>query len=77
MKKLFLFLLLICGLAVGAGFYLDWFSFSSKTEGNQKNISVTMDQDKVKEDTDKLKDKAKELTGKIQKETKTAGSSVK
>ena len=68
MKKLamVLFVLLLC--MVGFGFYRGWFSLSSPSAGegsNKVNISLTVDPDKVKADTQMLKGKTIEPTAAV------------
>lgn len=64
MKKLFAFLIVVVICVVAVGFYRSWFTVtSSDTESNKVNVSLTVDPDKVKADTEAVKDKAMELTG--------------
>jgi hypothetical protein len=41
----------------GLGFYLGWLGLSTEKTDEKTNITVTMDQDKFKEDVEKVKEK--------------------
>ena len=74
----FLFVLLICVVAVG--FYRGWFTMSTRNldgGGNKVNVNLTVDQDKIKADADSVKAKASELTGNGTKETTDRGDQQK
>jgi hypothetical protein len=64
-----LFMLLLCVL--GVGFARGWFVVSKApdTESNKVNINLTVDPDKVKEDTEKVKD----LPNKLKEEAEKSG----
>ena len=56
--------LIVC--IVVAGFYRGWFTLSSRnsdSSSNKVDVSLTVDRDKIKEDTDAVKMKTSELTG--------------
>ena len=66
----FLFVLIICAVAVG--FYRGWFVLSTRdldSGDNKVNVNLTVDPDKMKEDARSVKDKASELTCNAVKET--------
>jgi hypothetical protein len=52
------------------GFYRGWIVLSNNKDAlnNKVDIKLTVDPDKVKEDTDKLKQKSSEFTNKNQKQ---------
>ena len=66
MNKLFAVLIVLAICAVGFGFYRGWFAFSmpaSPNGGNEVNVNLATDTDKMKEDAQTVKDKAAELSG--------------
>ncbi len=74
MKSAFWKLLLVLTLSViGIGFYRGWFTVSSRsleTPTKQVNVNLTVDQDKVNEDAQRVKKKTTELVGKVTEEAK-------
>ena len=61
MKGLFIVLvLLVVGIA-GFGFYRGWFSVATENADHKPTVSFSMDQDKFKEDEEKVKDKVHNL----------------
>jgi len=48
-------LVLLVACVVGLGFYLGWFLLSADSEGQKTNITITVDQDKIREDEEKAK----------------------
>ena len=60
------------------GFYRGWFTLSSRDgTDNKVNINLTLDPDKAKADTEKLKNKTKDLPGKVTEGAKGARDSVR
>ncbi|MEX2111607.1 MAG: hypothetical protein WD845_00390 [Pirellulales bacterium] len=74
MKSAFWKVLLALTLCVvGFGFYRGWFNASSyrrETPTQQVGVSLTLDQDKLKEDAQRVREKATELRGKATDEAK-------
>lgn len=70
MKKLCWSVIVLALCVIGLGFTRGWFVLSSHSRdtGSQKvDINLTVDQDKMKQDGEKVKDKTKELTGQDKK----------
>jgi hypothetical protein len=68
MRTLIIVVLLLLLCVVGFGFYRDWFSLSRTnhdTGSNKVNISLTVDPDKMKADTEMVKDKTIEPTAQV------------
>jgi hypothetical protein len=63
------FLLLAAGIA-GLGFYLGWFSVSTARTKDTVNVTVTMDQDKIREDKEKAKEKVQEIGNQVRERTR-------
>jgi len=60
--KGFLVLLVLLALGiVGFGFYRGWFSMATENTDHKPKVSFSMDQDKIKEDEEKVKDKVHDL----------------
>ena len=79
MRKLLIFLALVAVCVVAVGIYQGWFEFTTKSNPNSGKVDVglTIDENKIKEDTAKAKEKAKEATEKAKEridENKTAPS---
>jgi predicted negative regulator of RcsB-dependent stress response len=73
MKRLLIGLVLLMVVVLGLGFYLGWFRFSTESAGHKTNITITVDQDKIREDEDKAKEKVQEASQKV-KERIQAGT---
>lgn len=68
MKNLIVVVLVLLLCVVGFGFYRGWFSVSSPKTGvgtNQVNISLTVDPDKMKADTQMVKEKTLEPNAQV------------
>jgi len=52
MRRVLLLVLIVVGL-VGLGVSRGWFHFSSESHDTKENITVTVDQDKIRQDKDK------------------------
>ncbi|MEK6261663.1 MAG: hypothetical protein AABP62_23940 [Planctomycetota bacterium] len=66
MKKICWSLIVLAVGVVGLGFYRGWFVLSSHsrdTGSHKVDINLTVDQDKMTQDGEKVKDKTRELTG--------------
>jgi hypothetical protein len=78
MKKL---LILVVLLAVGIaafGYHQGWFTVEKETNSDGKTgVTVTVDKDKIHQDTEHAKDKAKELGGKVKDSASEIGQKVK
>jgi predicted negative regulator of RcsB-dependent stress response len=60
-------LVLILAVVIGLGFYLGWFQLSTNKNEQQKNITISVDEQKMKADEEKAKEKAKELSDEAKK----------
>jgi hypothetical protein len=58
--RLVLFLLIVAGIA-GLGYYRGWFNFSSDSNNNKPNITMSVDKDKIREDKDKTVEEVQSL----------------
>lgn len=68
MKTLMTVVFLLVLIVIGTGFYRGWFAVSSPDAVNGDNKSelrLTVDQGKIKADSDALKDKTRELSEKV------------
>ncbi len=64
------FLLLIVIVVLGVGYYLDWFKFSTASQGEKANISLEVDKHKFNEDREKATEKIKEFGSQAQEKAK-------
>ena len=65
MRRLLAVLVLLMVVAVGVGYYLGWFKFSKGGTDGNSNPGITVDQEKIKADTEKAKKKAQEFGQKV------------
>ncbi len=57
MRKLVFALLVLAALVIGLGFSLHWFSLALQDGGEQLNISLTIDKEKIQADVARAKEK--------------------
>jgi hypothetical protein len=69
MNRFLVALLLLVVGAIGLGFYLGWFRLSTNRTDQKTNITITIDQDKIREDEKKAKDKVQEAGQKVKTRT--------
>jgi hypothetical protein len=69
MNRFLVVLLLLVAGVVGLGFYLGWFRFSTGSEGQKTNITITVDQEKIREDEEKAKQKVQQVGQKVKERT--------
>lgn len=68
MKTVSYLLVLIVVVGVGWGFYRGWFNASSDNTEGTRNVTVSVDTDKMKADKDEVVDKVQDLRGKAEDE---------
>jgi len=72
---------LLCGVAligacvIGLGFYMGWFHIGSENKGSESKVTLTVDKDKIKEDSKTAVTKAENLEHQIKE--KVTGSTAK
>ena len=69
MRRFFVVLVLLVAGVVGLGFYLDWFRLSTDRTDQKTNITITVDQDKIRQDEEKAKEKVQEAGQKVKEST--------
>jgi predicted negative regulator of RcsB-dependent stress response len=74
MKRLLIVFLLVVAGVVGLGFYLGWFQLSTISTDQKTNISITVDQNKMREDEEKAKEKVQDAGHKLKEQTGTEKS---
>lgn len=57
MKRLLIAVVLIAVVVAAVGLYLGWFRFSSGSDQNEANATLSVDKEKIQEDKDKVADK--------------------
>jgi hypothetical protein len=65
-------ILLVVGI-VGLGFYRGWFQVSTGSAGGKSNATITVDQDKIKADQEKLKKQAQDVAKNVGERTTGKG----
>jgi hypothetical protein len=70
MKRLLCIVVLLIAAVVALGYYLDWFKISTGGTEDKTNISITIDKNKVQQDTEKAKEKTKEKAEELQNKVK-------
>ena len=65
MSRFFSFIALLIVLAVCVGFYRGWFSVTTNKElfSEKRDVQLTVDPDKMKQDANAVEDKTKALFG--------------
>jgi len=74
MKRFLIVLLLLAAGVVGLGFYLGWFQLSTGSTGEKSNFTITVDQNKMREDEEKAKQKVQDAGKKLKEQTGTEKS---
>ena len=72
----FLCLLLLLAVGIGGvGLYRGWFQVSTQKTEDKSTVSISMDQNKIKEDEGKVKDRLQDLGHQVKDKTteKTSG----
>ena len=69
MNRFLVVLVLLVACVAGLGFYLGWFRLSADSEGQKTNITITVDQEKIREDEEKAKEKVQEVGQKVKERT--------
>jgi hypothetical protein len=73
MSRLMIVLVLLVAGVVGLGFYRGWFSVTSDSTDAKSNITLTMDQDKIQEDTKSATDSVQGLGQEAEDEVEAVG----
>jgi Na+/H+ antiporter NhaB len=70
MKALLAVLVVLVAIVIGVGFYQKWFQVSTdKGEDQKTHITVTVDQEKFKEDEKAAEKQVRALAGKVKEKT--------
>src|SRR5262249_42927910 len=79
MRTLFVILLVLVVGAVGLGFYRGWFSFSTSRdpETDRPQVQLSVDQEKMKGDTQKAKEKVGAAAGQAKEKVGAAAGRAK
>src|SRR6516225_4135558 len=56
MRNMIVLLVLVIVAVVALGLYLGWFQVSTESHGDKRNINITVDQEKIKQDKEKAKE---------------------
>ncbi len=68
MKRFLLVLLVLVAGVVGLGYYLGWFQFATEHTDQKSRITITIDEDKVRKDSEKAKEKVQEAGQKVKEQ---------
>jgi uncharacterized lipoprotein YehR (DUF1307 family) len=60
MKRILVLLLVLVVGVAALGYYRGWFEFSTEHTGQKSNVTFTIDEDKIRKDSEKAKEKVKE-----------------
>jgi len=60
MKRFLVVLLLLVVGVVALGYHRCWFQFSTEHTDQKSNITITIDEDKIRKDSEKAKEKVQE-----------------
>ena len=64
MKTLLIILVVLAAGVIGVGFYRGWFEVSSDKDDPNKNVKLSYDEEKFKDDTAKAQQKLQQSTSK-------------
>lgn len=62
-------LVLLVAAVVGLGFYLGWFRVSTGRENQKTNVTITVDEEKIRQDEQRAKEKVQEAGQKVKERT--------
>ena len=77
MKTLLVVVVLLAAGIVGFGFYRGWFRFSTDNTDHNVNATITVDQDKIQADKEKVEEKVHDLGQKAKDKTGDGTEKVK
>jgi hypothetical protein len=69
MRRLFVLLVLVLVGIAGLGFYQGWFRISSDKEEQKSSVTLSVDQDKIHKDEEKVKEEMKDLEHKVKEKS--------
>jgi hypothetical protein len=69
MRGLFVVLVILVLAIAGVGFYQGWFQLSTSNADHKTNVTLSVDQDKIRADEEKVKDKVHDLGQKVKEKT--------
>jgi hypothetical protein len=69
MSRFLAVLVLLVAGVIGLGFYRGWFRLSTGSEGQKTNVTITVDQDKIRQDEEKAKEKVHEAGQRVKERT--------
>jgi hypothetical protein len=73
-----IFLLVVLAIAIGIyGYYQSWFQVTEQKSDSKLDIGVTVDKNKVREDTEKAKEKLRDLKNQATEKTKDSSDKEK
>jgi hypothetical protein len=73
MRNFLVALVLLAAVFVVMGFYLDWFSVATVMTEHKTNTTLTVDQDKIREDEEKAKKKLRDLGDSVKDRSREKG----
>jgi hypothetical protein len=75
MRNLLGFLAMLVIVVLVAGYFLDWFKFSTASSDHTANVNMEVNKDKMQADAEKAKQKIKETAQDIKERVKTGTES--
>jgi hypothetical protein len=77
MSRLITLIVLIIIVIACLGWYLDWFHLSTAQNGNKKDITISVDESKMRADAQKAKEKLKSAEEKVKEKISTPSNKPK
>jgi hypothetical protein len=79
MRGFIVLLVLLAAGVVALGFYLDWFKVSKTSDSgtNQTQINLTVDNDKIKQDTERAKERIQDIGERTGDKAREVGGEVR
>jgi uncharacterized protein YlxW (UPF0749 family) len=77
MKRFLIGLVVVVACVVGVGLYRGWFQVTSDSANDQRNVTFSADQNKIKEDENKVVQKVKSLENRVKDKSATPAEKSK
>jgi hypothetical protein len=77
MRRFVIGLVLVVACVAGVGLYRGWFQVTSDSANDQRNVTFSADQNKIKEDENKVVQKVKSLENRVKDKSGTPAEKSK
>jgi len=77
MRRFLIGLVVVVACVAGVGLYRGWFQVTSDSANDQRNVTFSADQNKIKEDENKVVQKVKSLENRVKDKSATPAEKSK